>query len=51
MKKDKHILLNVNEEQYNTLKDIAKKTDRTLTNAVYIIIKKYIDSYLQEDKK
>ena len=42
MKKDKHVLININEIQYNQLVGIAEKQDRKLSNLCYIIIKDYL---------
>lgn len=42
MKKDKHILINIDETQYKQLTSIAEKHDRKLSNLCYIIIKDYL---------
>ena len=38
MKKDKHILINLTEADYNQLKEQADKEQRTLTNYAYILL-------------
>lgn len=43
MKKNKHILININEDQYNILKELASKDNRSITNYCYLIINKYLE--------
>lgn len=43
MKKNKHILLNITEDQYNALVLMAAKNKRNITNMVYILLEDAID--------
>lgn len=45
MKKDKHILINVNEDQFSKLEQAAKEQERTITNLCYLIIKKEVEKW------
>lgn len=38
MKKNKHILLNITEDQYNALVLMAEKNKRNITNMAYILL-------------
>lgn len=52
MKKNKHITLNLTEDQYNALVLMATKEKRNITNMVYILlddaIEKNIIKYIDE---
>ena len=52
MKKNKHILLNITEDQYNALVLMATKNKRNITNMAYILldaaIEKSIINYIDE---
>lgn len=48
--KDKHITLNLNEEQYNALKDRAEKENRTITNYAYLLLIKALKETEENNK-
>ena len=43
MKKDKHITVNINDVEYNKIKTLADKEQRTLTNYTYLLIIKGLE--------
>ena len=43
MKKDYHITINLNENDYKKIIDNASKEDRNITNYCYLIIKKHLE--------
>lgn len=47
MKKDKHILINITDDDYNIIKVNAEKERRTITNYLYILI---IDLLRRDEK-
>ena len=49
MKKDKHITINIDDNDYNALKTIASKENRNITNLCYLIIKDYLDNILRNN--
>ena len=51
MKKDKHIMLNVTEQDYNELQAQADKEKRTLTNYTYLLITRALKEQKQWLKK
>lgn len=40
--KNKHVLVNMTAEEYDRLKSEATANDRTITNYLYLIIKKHL---------
>lgn len=44
MKKNKHILLNITEDQYNALVLMAAKNKRNITNMAYILLDDAIEN-------
>lgn len=42
MKKEKHVTINFNEEQYKKIEALAEQDERTISNYCYIIIKKHL---------
>lgn len=38
MKRNKHITINLNEDQYNALECIARNTQRKLSDAAYLLL-------------
>ena len=52
MKRQKHILINLTEDQYNAINLIAKKTRRKIADVAYIVltdsIEKIILNYIDE---
>lgn len=47
MKKNRHILINITDDDYNIIKVNAERERRTLTNYLYILI---IDSIRKDEK-
>ena len=47
MKKNKHITININDNEYSKLNELALKSDRSITNYCYLIIVKH----LKEERK
>lgn len=45
--KDKHVLINMTAEEYDRLKNEATASDRTITNYLYLIIRKHLEGVKQ----
>ena len=51
MKKDKHITINIDDNDFNALKTLASKDNRNITNLCYLIIKDYLKQFNCANKK
>ena len=49
--RNKHITINLDENEYNYIESLSKKMKRKIADMVYIIISDYIELYPTEEYK